>query len=216
MSSLLDSWLSIADRALRTLGAEVAAQRPYPASASAGEPEPPEVSALTAAQRAHAAALMRVNHAGEVCAQALYEAQAVGTRDPQLAAAFMAAADEERDHLAWTAQRIKELGGQPSVLAPLWYAGSLAIGMAVSRLGDAVSLGFMAETERQVEQHLQSHLARLPSQDQASRQVVLQMQADEAAHRTTATALGGVEIPPLGRALMRGVAKVMTTVAYRV
>ncbi len=205
----------MADRALRTLGAEVAAQRPYPASAAPGEPDLPDASVLSAAQRAQAAALMRVNHAGEVCAQALYEAQAVGTRDPQLREAFMAAADEERDHLAWTAQRIKALGGHTSALGPVWYAGSFAIGLAVSRLGDAVSLGFMAETERQVEQHLQSHLARLPAQDQASRQVVLQMQADEAAHRTTATALGGIEIPPLGRALMRSVAKVMTTVAYR-
>ena len=208
MIGFADSLLTLADRALRTLSAPVRSQRAYPGT-HADAP-------LSLAQRQDAAALMRVNHAGEICAQALYESQAAGTRNAQLRATFLAAAAEERDHLAWTAQRIQELGGHTSALAPLWYAGSFAIGLAVARLGDAVSLGFMAETERQVEAHLQSHLARLPAEDAASREVVRQMQEDEVAHGQTATALGGAAIPPAGRALMRAVAKVMTTVAYRV
>lgn len=208
----MDALLQIADRALRTLTLGARAQRDYPARLDADA----AAAALTPAQRQHAAALMRVNHAGEICAQALYESQALGARNAQLRAAFLAAADEERDHLAWTAQRISELGGRTSALAPLWYAGSFAIGLAVARLGDAVSLGFMAETERQVEEHLQSHLTRLPPEDEASRLVVQQMQEDEAAHGHTAMALGGAVIPAPGQALMRAVAKVMTTVAYRV
>lgn len=210
MNSFLDSVCLAADRALRTLSTSPQAQRTYPAHESVEAALP-----LSAAQRLQSAALMRVNHAGEVCAQALYESQALGTQSASLREAFKHAAEEERDHLAWTTRRIHELGGHISALSPLWYAGSFAIGLAVSRFGDATSLGFMAETERQVEQHLQSHLAQLPPEDQASRQVVLQMQADEAAHRVTATELGGSDVPLLGRSLMRAVAKVMTTLAYR-
>lgn len=209
MNSFLDSCCVVAERALRTLNLQVRSQRKYPVQESA------LVIPMSTLQCQESAALMRINHAGEVCAQALYEGQALGTRTASLREAFKHAAEEERDHLAWTTQRIHELGGRVSVLAPVWYAGSFAIGLAVSRLGDATSLGFMAETERQVEQHLQSHLGQLPAEDTASRQVVLQMQADEAAHRVTATELGGSEIPPLGRTLMRAAAKVMTTLAYR-
>lgn len=211
MSELLDQWLSMAQRALRTVADVPSASRAYPAVPNAGQE-----SQMSVEQRAESAALMRVNHVGEVCAQALYEAQALGTRDPQLRLAFLAAAEEERDHLAWTQQRIDELNGRISLLTPAWYLGAFAIGYAVSRLGDPISLGFMAQTEQQVEQHLESHLARLPKPDQASRQVVQQMKDDEAAHAHTARALGGVELPPLARTLMRMAAKVMTTTAHRV
>lgn len=158
---------------------------------------------------------MRVNHVGEICAQALYEAQAVATGDARLRAAYLAAAAEERDHLAWTERRIAELDGRTSILNPLWYAGSFAIGLVAGRLGDAASLGFMAETERQVEQHLQSHLERLPAGDIASRQIVRQMQVDEAAHGAAANQMGGVALPLPARLLMRAAAKVMTATAHR-
>jgi ubiquinone biosynthesis monooxygenase Coq7 len=206
----LDQWISIADRALRTLSGVTAAARPYPAQGCAGHAEE-----LTPSQRAESAALMRVNHVGEVCAQALYEAQAAATGDQRLRATFLAAAAEERDHLAWTERRIAELDGRTSILNPLWYAGSFAIGLAASRLGDAISLGFMAETERQVEQHLQSHLDRLPAADVASREIVRKMQADEAAHGAAADALGGAPLPLPARVLMRAAAKVMTVTAHR-
>ena len=156
---------------------------------------------------------MRVNHVGEICAQALYEAQALGTPDPRLREAFMAAAREEVDHLAWTEQRIRELGGRPSLLNPLWYGGAFAIGLLAARLGDRVSLGFMAETENQVEQHLQGHLDRLPAADQTSRAIVEQMRADEVRHGQAATALGGAELPLPARLAMRAAAKLMTTTA---
>ncbi len=211
MSFFLDSCCLLAERALRTLNSGTRPQRAYPAQENATC----DAMTLSPAQREEAAALMRINHAGEVCAQALYEGQALGTRSHLLKTAFRAASEEERDHLAWTARRIHELDGRVSAMGPLWYASSFAIGLVVSRLGDATSLGFMAETERQVEQHLQSHLDRLPSEDKTSRQILLQMQADEAVHRVTATEMGGAEIPQLGRALMRAAAKVMTTVAYR-
>lgn len=208
--SSLDQWISIADHALRALSAVTPATRPYPAQASAAQTQE-----LTPSQRAESAALMRVNHVGEVCAQALYEAQAAATSNAQLRAAFLAAAAEERDHLAWTERRIAELDGRTSLLNPLWYAGSFAIGLVAARLGDAVSLGFMAETERQVEQHLQSHLERLPTTDIASRQIVSQMQADEAAHGAAAHEMGAVALPLPARLLMRVAAKVMTTTAHR-
>jgi ubiquinone biosynthesis monooxygenase Coq7 len=211
MTPSLDQWLSLADRALRSLAADTAADRPYPVAASSAAAD----GQLSAAQRGEAAALMRVNHVGEVCAQALYEAQAIGTNDPQLRQAFLKAAEEERAHLAWTQRRLDELNGRASVLNPLWYAGSFAIGWAASRFGDAISLGFMAETERQVEQHLQSHLERLPAADAASRDIVRTMQAEEAAHGTAARALGGAELPLPIRWVMRAAAKVMTTTAQR-
>lgn len=209
----MDAWLCLADRALRTLSLAAQAQRPYPAKRADAQADE---TVLSDKERSLSAALMRVNHAGEVCAQALYEAHALGTGNAQLRQMFLAAADEERDHLAWTAQRIEELGGSTSKLAALWYAGSLAIGLAVSRLGDAVSLGFMAETERQVEAHLDGHLTRLPGGDEASKAVVAQMKADEAQHRQAAMDHGAATIAPLGRTMMRLAAKVMTTVAHRI
>ncbi|MEI7297720.1 2-polyprenyl-3-methyl-6-methoxy-1,4-benzoquinone monooxygenase [Paraburkholderia tropica] len=169
---------------------------------------------LTAAERSHAAALMRVNHVGEVCAQALYQAQKIATRSPSLKAAFEHAAQEEEDHLAWTARRLEALDSRPSLLNPLWYAGALAIGFAAGRLGDRVSLGFMAETERQVEHHLDSHLDALPPADLESRAIVEQMRTDEIAHARSATDLGGIELPLPMRSLMRAASKVMTRTAY--
>jgi len=208
---LLDQLLATADRALRTVASTPAATRPYPASAHGAD-----TTELTLQQRAEAAALMRVDHVGEVCAQALYEAQALGTPDPRLREAFAEAAREETDHLAWTGRRIAELGGRTSLLNPLWYCGAFAIGLLAARMGDRVSLGFMAETEKQVERHLQGHLDRLPPSDEASRAVVEQMRIDEARHGQAATALGGVELPLPARLAMRLAAKVMTTTAHYV
>lgn len=207
-ASPIDELLGIADRALRMLAAEPVAARPYPVQQPSDQ--------LSDDERRESAALMRVNHVGEVCAQALYEAQALGTRDPQLRQAFLAAARDEVDHLAWTQRRIGELGGRTSLLNPLWYAGAFGIGLVAARLGDRASLGFMAETERQVEAHLQGHLDRLPAGDAASRAVVKQMQDDEIHHAHTATAMGGVELPFPLRAAMRLAAKVMTTTAHYV
>jgi ubiquinone biosynthesis monooxygenase Coq7 len=204
---LIDQLLAAADRALRTVASTPVASRPYPAAPGG------ETAELAAEQRAEAAALMRVNHVGEVCAQALYEAQALGTPDARLREAFAQAAREETDHLAWTGRRIAELGGRTSLLNPLWYGGAFAIGLLAARLGDRVSLGFMAETERQVEQHLQGHLDRLPAADAASRAVVEQMRVDEVHHGQTAMALGGVELPLPARLAMRVAAMVMTATA---
>ncbi|GAB4472837.1 MAG: 2-polyprenyl-3-methyl-6-methoxy-1,4-benzoquinone monooxygenase [Burkholderiaceae bacterium] len=204
-ASPIDALLGIAERALRTLATEAVAARPYPVQAQSGE--------LSDDERRQSAALMRVNHVGEVCAQALYEAQALGARDPRLREAFLAAARDEVDHLAWTQRRIGELGGRTSLLNPLWYAGAFGIGLLAARLGDRASLGFMAETERQVEAHLQGHLERLPAGDAASRAVVRQMQEDEIHHAHTASAMGGVELPFPVRAAMRLAARMMTTTA---
>lgn len=208
---LLDQLLATADRALRTVASTPMATRPYPAPAPGRED-----AELTAEQRAEAAALMRVNHVGEVCAQALYEAQALGTPDARLREAFAEAAREETDHLAWTGQRIAELGGRTSLLNPLWYGGAFAIGLLAARMGDRMSLGFMAETEKQVERHLQGHLDRLPVSDEASRAVVEQMRVDEVRHGQTATMLGGVELPLPARLAMRVAARVMTATAHYV
>ena len=171
---------------------------------------------MTAAERRLSGALMRVDHVGEVCAQALYQAQALLARDEGLRAHFEEAAREETDHLAWTEQRLRELGARTSVLNPLWYAGAFGIGLAAGRLGDAASLGFVVETERQVEQHLASHLERLPAADAASRAIVTQMKEDEARHAEAAKASGGVELPLPVRALMRAAARVMTSTAHHV
>jgi ubiquinone biosynthesis monooxygenase Coq7 len=159
---------------------------------------------------------MRVNHVGEVCAQALYQAQALTARTPELRDRMQAAAKEELDHLAWTAQRLQELGDRPSLLNPLWYAGSFAIGVLAGRLGDARSLGFVIETERQVEQHLAGHLDRLPASDDRSRAIVEQMRADERRHADDALDAGGQVLPAPARWLMRAAAKVMTTTAHRI
>ena len=204
--SFLDRLTAAADRALRTLAAPPAASRPGPRAA---EPD----GELNSEERREAAALMRVNHVGEVCAQALYDAQALATRDPALRKFFERAASEESDHLAWTQSRIEELGGRTSLLNPLWYGGAFAIGLLAARAGDRVSLGFMAETERQVEQHLHSHLDRLPADDHLSRAVVEQMKDDEVHHAESATALGGAALPLPARWLMKVAAKVMTTTA---
>ena len=161
-----------------------------------------------------AAALMRVNHVGEVCAQALYDAQALAARSPELRALFEQAARDETDHLAWTEQRIKELGGRTSLLNPLWYGGAFAIGLAAARIGDRASLGFMAETERQVERHLQGHLDRLPEGDTASRAIVEQMKEDEVRHAEAAAVHGGAELPLPVRLAMRMAARVMTRTAH--
>jgi ubiquinone biosynthesis monooxygenase Coq7 len=159
---------------------------------------------------------MRVNHVGEVCAQALYTAQALTSPTPKLKAFFEQARIEETDHLAWTRQRLAELGARPSLLNPLWYAGAFALGLAAGRLGEAISLGFVMETERQVEAHLQSHLDRLPAEDFISRAIVTRMAQDEASHGAEAAHLGGVELPAPIKGLMSLAAKVMTTVAHYV
>jgi len=195
------------DRALRTLAGVPAAQRPSPGEAL-------EETALPDPARREAAALMRVNHCGEVCAQALYQGQALTARNATIRAALERAAAEEQDHLAWSSARITELGGRTSVLNPLWYAGSLIIGAAAGRAGDAWNLGFLKETERQVEAHLQSHLDRLPAADRRTHAIVRQMQQDEAGHAAMAQRLGARSMPAPVRGLMKAVARVMTTVSY--
>jgi len=209
MTRLLDPVLAAADAALRTLFARPHATRPLPAAVQApGE--------MNEAQRREAGALMRVNHVGEVCAQALYTAQAAVARDRTLRARFAEAAHEETDHLAWTRQRLDDLGARPSLLNPLWYAGAFGLGLVAGRLGDPLSLGFVAETERQVEAHLESHLDRLPSSDTASRAVVEQMKLDEARHAAQAIAAGATELPAPAKALMRLASRVMTTLAHHI
>jgi ubiquinone biosynthesis monooxygenase Coq7 len=197
------------DRALRTMAGVHAARRASPADTV------PEAD-LDAGKREHAAALMRVNHVGEVCAQALYQGQSLTARNDSVRASLEQAAQEEEDHLAWSANRIRELGGRASLLNPLWYAGSLAMGMVAGALGDRWNLAFLAETEHQVEEHLGGHLERLAPEDARTRAVVEAMRADEARHRETAVALGAAELPQPVKVAMRAVAKVMTAVAYRV
>lgn len=175
---------------------------------------PADDTHLGAQERSHAAALMRVNHVGEVCAQALYTAQALATTNPALRQQFEQAAREETDHLAWTRGRLDELGARPSLLNPLWYAGAFAIGLATGRMGDRISLGFVVETERQVEAHLQEHLDRLPAGDHASRAIVVQMKDDEGAHARIAETAGAVPLPAPVKLAMRAAAKVMTTTAH--
>lgn len=171
-------------------------------------------SDLSAQERAHSAGLMRVNHVGEVCAQALYDSQSRFAKSGEVRQQLEHAGQEEEDHLAWTAQRLRELASRPSLLNPLWYAGAYAMGAVVAQIGDRHSLGFVVETERQVEAHLNSHLDSLPAQDQRSRAIVEQMRQDEVAHGNAAKVLGAVEVPMPARWLMRAMAKVMTTTAY--
>jgi ubiquinone biosynthesis monooxygenase Coq7 len=205
----LDGWLSAAEHALRTLsGASVAAR----ASPAASLPAP----TLDDAERRLSGALMRVNHVGEVCAQALYRAQSLTTPDSALRGHFIEAARDETDHLAWTRQRLDELGARRSWLDPLWYAGAFAIGLAAGRLGNARSLGFVVETERQVEHHLEGHLERLPAADAPSRAIVERMKQDEARHATQALQAGAAEMSWPVRGAMRLAARVMTTVAHRI
>ena len=208
--SPLDALLHTADIALRTLSRSAQASRP--------QPQPPAGLAsagLTHEEQRLSGALMRVNHVGEVCAQALYAAQALTARSPALRADMAAAGREETDHLAWTERRLSDLGARTSLLNPLWFAGAFAIGLAAGRAGDAVSLGFVVETERQVEAHLASHLQRLPAGDHASRAIVTQMKDDEARHAASAEHAGAQALPTPVRGLMRAAAKVMTFTAHR-
>ena len=203
----LDHLIVGMDKALRVIAGVASASRPTPAAhADDGQ--------LDAAEQRHSAGLMRVNHVGEVCAQALYNSQARFAKSDAMRAQFAQAGREEEDHLAWTAQRLKELGSQPSLLNPLWYAGAYAMGTVAAHLGDARSLGFVVETERQVEDHLAGHLDKLPAQDAKSRAIVEQMRSDEAAHGKAARDLGASEAPAPVKAAMSAMAKVMTTTAY--
>jgi len=208
-TSSTDAFLTTCDAALRTLFATPRAAQPCPTL-------PGDTAELTAAEKSHAGALMRVNHVGEVCAQALYTAQAFATKNEALRAHFTRASTEETDHLAWTEQRLHELGERKSLLNPLWYAGAFGLGLLAGRLGDRVSLGFVVETEHQVGAHLDSHLALLPANDHASRAIVAQMSDDEARHALEAQQAGAMELPPPVKTLMRAAAKVMTTVAHRI
>ena len=217
--SPFDRWICGVEAALRTVSGGARADRPLPRPADAAGTVPESgavLPALTEPERRLSGALMRVNHVGEVCAQALYQAQALSTSDPALRGRMLEAAREEIDHLAWTESRLSDLGAHRSLLNPLWYAGAFGIGLLAGRLGDRVSLGFVVETERQVEQHLASHLERLPDADAASRAIVAQMKVDEAAHADDALAAGGVELPAPVRQLMRAAARVMTSTAHHV
>src|SRR5258706_13595110 len=205
----IDTLIGEFDRALRAVAGVAEAARRSPAEGVA-EAE------LGAAERVHAAALMRVNHVGEVCAQALYQGQALTARDSGIRASLEQAAREEEDHLAWSAVRVRELGGHLSFLNPVWYAGSLALGIAAGALGDRWNLAFLAETERQVEEHLAGHLAQLSASDSRTRAVVERMREEEARHRATAIALGAAEMPAPARLAMRVLAKLMTTGAHRI
>jgi ubiquinone biosynthesis monooxygenase Coq7 len=205
----LDRLIGEFDRALRAVAGVSDSPRSSPAE------RVPEAD-MDEAARAHAAALMRVNHVGEVCAQALYQGQALAARRPEARGALERAAREEEDHLAWSSQRIRELGGHPSLLNPLWYVGSLAIGAAAGALGDKWNLGFVAETERQVEEHLTGHLRALPAEDARTRTLVQAIRADEARHRATAIQMGAADLPRPVKLAMRLASKVMTTVAYRI
>jgi len=205
----IDRAISLFDSALRTLAGVHRGTRPSPAD-RAREVE------LDPAERAHSAALMRVNHVGEVCAQALYQGQALTSREPRNRQALEQAAREEEDHLVWSAERIHELGGRTSLLNPLWYGGALAVGALAGAIGDRWSLGFLAETERQVEEHLDGHLAQLSPADRKTRAIVSAMRDDEAKHRATAVDLGAAELPAPAKVAMRAMAKVMTNVAYRI
>ena len=207
--AMLDRTLSTLDAALRTVFSSHRSSQPCPTV-------PGEATELSDADKKEAAALMRVNHVGEVCAQALYTAQAFATKNEALRAHFLKAGAEETDHLAWTEQRLKELGDRTSLLNPLWYAGAFGIGLIAGRLGDRVSLGFVVETENQVEAHLDSHMSRLPTGDHASRAIVAQMKIDEVRHAFNAKELGALDLPTPVKGLMKAAAMVMTTVAHRV
>lgn len=205
----MDRFLTAADAALRTLFADPPAAERSPAAGMAEAP-------LADEQRRLSGALMRVNHVGEVCAQALYNAQAMVTRDLELREHLLQAAREEMDHLAWTRERLHALGDRPSLLNPLWFAGAFAIGLVAAKISDAASLGFVVETENQVAAHLESHLGRLPEEDEASLAVVARMKEDEERHAAAALEEGAITLPPAAQGLMRLAAKVMTVTAHRV
>ena len=205
----IDALIIEADKVLRTLFASQTSIRPHPDQGLAE-------ANLSEAERRHVAGLMRVNHSGEVCAQALYQGQALTSRDPAVRDALREAAHEEIEHLAWTEQRLRELGSHTSWLNPLWYAGSLTMGVLAGKLGDRWNLGFLAETEKQVTAHLESHLERLPEADIKSAAIIGQMAIDETSHAHTAEALGAAQLPPVAKQLMQQTAKVMTALSYRV
>lgn len=205
--SLADRFLASADNALRTLFAPPGGSRPNPGADRPG-------AALSAAEARHVAGLMRINHSGEVAAQGLYQGHAVVARDPAVAEEMHHAAEEETDHLRWCAQRLEELGAAPSRLAPVWYAGAWTIGALSGLAGDRWSLGFIAETERQVVEHLNGHLDRLPVEDERSRAILQRMAEEEAVHGAAATESGGSRLPAPVRGLMKATAKIMTRTAY--
>ncbi len=207
MFTALDRLLIVADNALRTVSGAAHASRPAPGEKSADPGD--------AAARRHVAGLMRVDHAGEVCAQALYAGQSLMARDEQVRSALERAGAEERDHLAWCAERLRELDSHASLLSPFWYAGSFALGVASGLAGDRWSMGFLVETERQVEKHIDGHLDRLPPGDARSRAILEQMREDEIVHARTGSSLGAAELPPPVKGAMRLMAKVMTETAYR-
>ena len=206
---MLDRLITRFDGALRTLAGVAEPDRPSPAAAIDDAP-------MTDAERRHVAGMMRVNHAGEICAQALYEGQAMTAQDARTRRALRQAAQEERDHLIWCRQRLTELQARPSIFDPLWFAGSFALGAAVGLLGDKVSLGFVEATEDRVVKHLQGHEAQLPAQDARSRAVLEQMRLDEGRHGAEAIAAGGAMLPEPVKQGMEMTAKVMTTLSYRV
>ena len=203
----LDEFIISFDKALRTLTMPAQSARAMPGENLQG-------SELSGTETRFSAALMRVNHSGEICAQALYQGQALTARNPSVQEALQKAASEETEHLAWTESRIEELGGRKSLLNPVWYGSSFALGALAGLLGDRWNLGFLAETELQVEQHLEEHLQRLPQQDYKSRAILEQMKSDEASHATTAISHGAAELPPPMKLAMRLASKVMTNTAF--
>ena len=207
-----DPWIEEFDASLQVLSGASHASRANPA----GHPHAQDLPTLTQQEQQHAAGLMRINQVGEVCAQALYRGQAAACSDTATITLLQQAAAEEVDHLAWCNQRLKELHSRPSLLNPAWYAGSFALGLLAGRAGVARSLGFMAETERQVEAHLQDHLHQLPEHDQRSRAIVEQMKNDEIQHRVTAQTNGAQELPGIIKGIMKLMSKVMTSTAYRI
>jgi 3-demethoxyubiquinol 3-hydroxylase len=205
---MLDRLIIEFDKGLKTLLANAHSVRPHP------DQNVLQTSELSAEERRHASALMRVNHCGEVCAQALYNGQALTAKNPQTVRALEHASKEETEHLAWCEKRIHELGGRTSLFNPIWYAGSFTLGAIAGALGDKWNLGFLAETERQVEAHLNRHLDELPAADEKSRAILEQMKTDEAAHAATAINLGGVDLPNPIKMAMQGMSKVMTSTTY--
>jgi ubiquinone biosynthesis monooxygenase Coq7 len=204
---MMDGLIIEFDKGLRAVFAQGRSARPMPGG------DLPE-AALTDVEKQHVAALMRVNHCGEICAQALYQGQALASRNNSISAALRQAAVEEGEHLAWTERRLVELGGRKSLLNPLWYAGSLSVGMVAGKLGDAWNLGFLAETERQVETHLEGHLQRLPENDRKSWAIIEQMKVDEIGHSHTAERLGARELPEVVKLAMMLASGLMTRAAY--
>ena len=203
----LDRFIIEFDRALRSIVGATPMRRPVPQSAP--------MENLTTQEKQHAAGLMRVNHVGEVCAQALYQSQKLHAKSADLKDKLEHAAIEEEDHLAWCEQRLSELDSRPSLLNPLWYAGSFVLGSVAGLAGDKVSLGFVSETEKQVENHLNGHLTELPTNDYRSRAIVAQMREDEIAHGQMARDEGGIDLPNPVKSAMKMMAKVMTSTAYR-